>query len=197
MPNQSKMVCQLELSVCLPIYCICLSTVLHISVKISYGGLCFLLTRMATRWSILVTCWWFANLWLLKSRHLKTWLGAQAGDHVGPARRGVDVCVICSTSVPSQPGQYLWCRNHQWHLPGDTFHRRGPPTGWRGGRGVWPELRMDEEGKDRVPSPRQHPVNQPHILFPSTGVRAPHKEQRRKCYWRKTVTSGNPEGRFT
>lgn len=85
MPNQSKMVCQLELSVCLPIYCICLSTVLHISVKISYWGLCFLLTRIATRWSFLVICWWFANLWLLKSRNLKTLLGVQAREHRGQA----------------------------------------------------------------------------------------------------------------
>ena len=36
MPNQFKMACQLELSICLPIYCICLSTILCIFVKISY-----------------------------------------------------------------------------------------------------------------------------------------------------------------
>lgn len=36
MLNQFKMVCQLELSICLPIYCICLSAILCIFVKISY-----------------------------------------------------------------------------------------------------------------------------------------------------------------
>lgn len=34
--NQFKMVCQLELSICLSIYYICLSTILCIFVKISY-----------------------------------------------------------------------------------------------------------------------------------------------------------------
>lgn len=41
------------------------------------------------------------------------------------------------------------------------------------------------------------PMNLPHVLLPSTGVRPSQKEQRKKCYCRETVTSGNQVGRFT
>lgn len=135
MPNQSKMGCQLELSVCLPIYCICLSTVLHIFAKISYWGLCFLLTWMATRWSFLVICWWFANLWLLKSRNLKTLLGSSGWGSCAPYRQraewltcqGMEVCVKCKASVTFQPERCLWDRNHKWHLLGNIPPRSSPP----------------------------------------------------------------------
>lgn len=134
MPNQSKMGCQLELSVCLPIYCICLSTVLHIFAKISYWGLCFLLTWMATRWSFLVICWWFANLWLLKSRNLKTLLGSSGWGSCAPYRQraewltcqGMEDCVKCKASVTFQPKRCLWDRNHKWHLLGNIPPRSSP-----------------------------------------------------------------------
>lgn len=178
MPNQSKMVCQLELCVCLPIYCICLSTVLHIFVKISYWGLCFLLTRMATRWSFLVICWWFANLWLLKSRNLKTLLGSSGWDSRGPRKeraeqltcQALEVCVKSKASITFQPERCLWNINHKWHLIRNISHRgsHAPAPSNSDCGEVLLELHIDMKQKEAhgaQPKTTAHEVT--HILFPS------------------------------
>lgn len=183
MPNQSKMACQLELSVCLPIYCICLSTVLHIFVKISYWGLCFLLTWMATRWSFLVICWWFANLWLLKSRNLKTLLGSSGWGSCGPCReraeqltcQGMEVCVKCKASVIFQPEPCLWNRNHKWRLIGEqTSQEQSVPTMQtvENREGVLPQLHAHGRGMEVCRTWRETTAHEvTHVLLPSSRAR--------------------------
>lgn len=206
MPNPSKMACQLELSVCLPIYCICLSTVLHIFVKISYWGLCFRLTRMATRWSFLVICWWFANLWLLKSRNLKTLLGSSGWGSRGQRNKraewltcqGIKVCIKCGASVTFQPEWCLWHRNFKCLLIGNIPHR-GSPSLQVVMKGEWvsPKPHIDEKGKDAQDNqPKTTPGKlTPHPISKPWG-QASSKIIEMEILFRKTVTSGSQHGRF-